>query len=165
MTARPTLAAGTVVGANHSTVACVALLLGVSALSGCSSGAALGAGAGTDPTPPTTTRTVTVTVTPTPPRATDQPIPTVPQTYAEEFVAAWVRRDRTRATQLGTADAVGSAFARSVTTAPSLAGCEGAMGSTYCTFKGSTFSMIVRVLNEMTRQGQPHAVIEARFGS
>jgi hypothetical protein len=119
----------------------------------------------TVPAPTATTGTTPPTAPTTPPPARDPgPIPTDASDYAEAFVTAWAERDRPRADQLATAAVVKTAFASSVPTAPAAKGCEGAAGSTYCTYEGDEYTMTVRVLNEPASQGQPHAVTEVRFG-
>ena len=169
--------------ATRLAVSCLALALASAALAGCRFTTA---GSGDSATPPTVTQTVTVTVTPTaptlphptfskpitppvspmtPPLPKDQPIPSTSQGYAQDFATAWASHDRGRADELGSPAAVKAAFARRATSTPTLSGCEGAAGSSYCTFTTSGYSMIVRVLNEMASQAQPHAVVEVRFGS
>ena len=156
-------------------------------LSACGSSAGTGSsdsGGSTDTSGPTPTVTVTVTATApstlptptlskpgkpnttmsTPPPAKDPlVIPDAPQAYAQAFVAAWVDRDRARAARLATATAVETAFASTVTTAPTFSRCEGAAGSTYCTWEGDEYTMTVRVGNEMVAQRQEQAVREVRF--
>ena len=130
----------------------------------------------TDPSPTTVTVTTTVTSSPTtrtpridpspttPPAAKDAPaIPRSAQDYGTAFVKAWVDRDRTRATQLGTEAAVKAAFASTVDTAPRFVRCEGAAGSSYCTWQGDEYTMQVRLRNEQASTGQPHAVTEVVF--
>jgi hypothetical protein len=155
----------------RSITASVALLLGTGLLAACgatggtgSSGAAGATGSGTS----APTRTVTVTVTVTPPvspvtPAENRPIPGNSQAYAQDFVTAWVRRDGARADQLAVQAAVRTAFAHRLADAPSLQRCEGAAGSSYCTFNGPGYSVIVRVLNDLASRSQPHAVIEVRY--
>ncbi|MEO6414372.1 MAG: hypothetical protein ABIO48_17415 [Pedococcus sp.] len=100
----------------------------------------------------------------TPPPAKDPlVIPDNPQAYAQAFVAAWVDRDRPRAAKLATATAVETAFASTVKTAPTFTRCEGAAGSTYCTWEGDEYTMTVRVGNELVAQRQEQAVREVRF--
>jgi hypothetical protein len=150
-------------------------------LAGCAPSTDGAAGAGTSPTP---TVTVTVTVTPptrpmtpsssttgkppaspTPGAGQDRTIPTGPQAYTQDFVTAWVQRDRGRAQLLGTTDAVAEAFAHRLPTAPTFARCEGTAGSSYCTYDGKGFTVIVRVLNDASSHAQAHAVIEVRYSS
>lgn len=130
-----------------------------------------------------TTPTVTVTVTSTlpspglsrptappsapvtpPPARNPQPIPDNARDYAGAFVTAWAKRDRVRAAQLATGTVVETAFASSVPTAPRLTECDGAAGSSYCTYEGDEYTMTVRVLNEMAAGRHPHAVTDVRFG-
>jgi hypothetical protein len=114
---------------------------------------------------PTDTRQTAPSTAMTPPPARDpQTIPDNARDYAGAFVTAWAERDRVRAAQLATASVVQTAFASSVPTPPELKGCEGAAGSSYCTYEGDEYTMTVRVLNETVSQRQPHAVTEVRFG-
>jgi hypothetical protein len=112
-----------------------------------------------------TTPTAPPTKATTPPPARDtEPIPGSARDYAAAFVTAWAQRDKPRAEQLATSTVVTTTFASSVPTPPTLEGCEGAAGSSYCTYEGDEYTMTVRVLNEMASQRQPHAVTEVRFG-
>jgi len=159
----------------HRTTAALAgaVVLGA-ALAACANDPGRGASGSSTTTTPTVTQTVTVTETlpgstqtamTTPPPARDpQPIPDNARDYAGAFVTAWAGRDRVRATELATAGVVQTAFASSVPTPPQLKSCEGAAGSSYCTYEGDEYTMTVRVLNEMASQRQPHAVSEVRFG-
>jgi hypothetical protein len=92
-------------------------------------------------------------------------LPTNVEAYAELFVSNWVRGDRGDAEQLGTPEAVSAIFAAAETpaAAPALRDCEGAMGTSYCTFDGVGYTLIVRLGNEAVQQGELHAVIEVRF--
>jgi len=140
----------------------------------------------TTSTPPPATVTVTTTVTApptatrpvptTPVRPTIDPSPTTPppgrdapaiprsaQDYGIAFVTAWVKGDRARLTQLGTGSAVKAASAARVDTAPRFERCEGAAGSSYCTWVGDEYTLRLRVLNETASLGQPHAVTEVSF--
>ncbi len=127
-------------------------------------------------TPATVTVTTTVTASPTsrtphldpsittPPPAKDAPaIPRSAQDYGTAFVKAWVDHDRTRASQLGTEAAVKAAFASTVDTMPRFVRCEGAAGSSYCTFEGDEYTMRLRLRNELASLGQLHAVAEVVF--
>ncbi len=162
-------------------------LLAVAVVSSCgSSDPTAGSSSATTPTVATTsassttpaTVTVTTTVTAsatsrtpqidptltTPPPGKDAPaIPRSAQDYGTAFVKAWVDRDRTRASQLGTEAAVETAFASTVDTMPRFVRCEGAAGSSYCTFEGDEYTMRVRVRNELASLGQLHAVAEVVF--
>jgi hypothetical protein len=111
----------------------------------------------TSPGKPNTTMTI-------PPPAKDPvAIPRDPKAYGQAFVTAWVDRDRDDATILGTTSAVSAAFASTVKTAPTFVTCEGAMGSSYCTWEGDEYTMTVRVGNEAAAEQQQHAVTEVRF--
>ena len=100
----------------------------------------------------------------TPPPAKDPLVlPDNPQAYAQAFVTAWVDRDRPRAAKLAVASAVDTAFATTVTKAPTFTTCEGAAGSSYCTWQGEEYTMVVRVGNERVAQHQEQAVGEVRF--
>jgi hypothetical protein len=92
-------------------------------------------------------------------------LPTNVEAYAELFVSHWVRGDRGGAEQLGTPESVSAIFAAAETpaAAPALRDCEGAAGSSYCTFDGVGYTLIVRLGNEAVQQGKLHAVIEVRF--
>ena len=92
-------------------------------------------------------------------------VPTTVPAYAELFVSHWVRGDRGGAEQLGTPEAVSAIFAAAETpaAAPALRDCEGAAGSSYCTFDGVGYTLIVRLGNEAVQRGELHAVIEVRF--
>ena len=165
-----------------------AALCATALLSACGSSAGAGSGdsgssSGTSgPTTPTVTVTVTATAPSTlpaptlsrpgkpgttmstPPPAQDPVvIPDNPQAYAQAFVTAWVDRDRPRAAKLAVASAVDTAFATTVTKAPTFTTCEGAAGSSYCTWQGEEYTMVVRVGNERVAQHQEQAVGEVRF--
>ncbi len=173
-------------------LASTAALLATTALvSACGSTGDSPSGSGASPTSsPAPTVTVTVTTTPTasststselprptatrpgkpnptiaiPPPAKDPlVIPNDPKAYGQAFVNAWVDRDRAGAARLGSASAVTTAFASTVTSGPVFRSCERAAGSSYCTWVGDEYTMTVRVLNEMAAQGQEHAVTEVQF--
>ena len=169
-----------------STVALVAAALTATALlSACASSPDTrsgDSGSTSAPTTPTVTVTVTAPATSTlpsptlskpgkpnatmstPPPAKDPlVIPDNPQAYAQAFVSSWVDRDRARAARLGIAAAVNTAFASTVKTAPTFRSCEGAAGSSYCTWEGDEYTMTVRVGNAMVAQRQEQAVQEVRF--
>ena len=100
----------------------------------------------------------------TPPGAKDAPaIPRAAQDYGTAFVTAWVGGDRARATQLGTESAVKAAFASRVEAMPRFVRCEGAAGSSYCTWAGDEYTLQVRLGNELASRGEPHAVTEVVF--
>lgn len=133
----------------------------------------------TSPTTPASTPTVTVSELPTPsmsrptepsmeittpPPARDpEPLPDSPEDYAKAFVASWVQHDRHRADSLGTKAAVQAIFSARAPQAPAFKGCEGAAGSSYCTWEGVEYTLVVRVHNEKASLAQPQAVVEARF--
>ncbi len=176
-----------------TTVAAVLAIAATGLLGGCGDADDTSGGGGgsstttpTMPTPTTTTPTSTVTVTvsatstlpaPTltrpgkpnttmtiPPPAKDPlVIPGTPKAYAQAFVTSWVDRDRARAARLGTPAAVDAAFGSTPTKAPTFTSCEGAAGSSYCTWEGDEFTMTVRVLNEKSAQRQTQAVTEVKF--
>jgi hypothetical protein len=161
-----------------------ALVLGTLALAACASGSGSpGAASSTSP-PATPTVTVTVTVTPSSPAgsttpsapsttagtpsaatADRRPIPSTQQGYTQDFVTAWVHRDQARAALLGTPTAVQTAFAHRLASAPTFRMCEGTAGSSYCTFDGAGYTVIVRVRNDLSTDAQPHAVIEVRYST
>jgi len=91
-------------------------------------------------------------------------VPTTGLSYAELFVSYWVQGDRGGAEQLGTPEAVSAIFAAETpAAAPALRDCEGAAGTSYCTFDGVGYTLIVRLGNEPVHLGELHAVIEVRF--
>ena len=171
-------------------VTTAAVVLSVAGLTACGGSAGTGAidsgttSSASSPTPSTVTVTVTATPTasstlpaptlsrpgkPNPTMSTPPPakdplvIPDNPQAYGQAFVTAWVGRDRARAARLGTATAVTTAFASTTRTAPAFRTCDGAAGSSYCTWQGDEYTMTVRVLNERSSQRQDQAVIEVTF--
>jgi hypothetical protein len=113
----------------------------------------------TKPTGPTLDQTPT-----TPPPGKDAAaIPRSAQDYGIAFVTAWAKGDRSRATQLGTDTAVKAAFATAPGTAPRFDHCEGAAGSSYCTWVGDEYTLQLRIGNDLASRGQLHAVIEVVF--
>ena len=169
-----------------STTAAIATMATAAALlAACGSTADTSGSAGSPSSSPTTpTVTVTVTATPTatppstsvsspgkpnttmsiPPPAKDPvAIPDNPKAYGQAFVTAWVDRDKADAVRLGTTSAVDTAFGSTVKTAPKFTTCEGAAGSSYCTWEGDEYTMTVRILNEAASQRQQHAVTEVKF--
>ena len=98
-------------------------------------------------------------------------IPTDPDAYADFFIKAWAAGDRTRALKFGSASAVDTLFAYEAggeEGAPppdwQVVECEGAAGSSYCTFSaGGDPKIIVRVMNEAASQGQPQAISEVQI--
>jgi hypothetical protein len=93
----------------------------------------------------------------------DQAIPTDAESYAEAFVEAWLTGDRATADQLGTDEAVEAIFALEAGDGWALDHCEGAAGSSYCTFTaGGDPTVVVRVGNEAASLGEPDAVTEVQ---
>lgn len=86
-------------------------------------------------------------------------LPTDPGPYAAAFVDAWATGDQATASTLGTEAAVSSIFAFEGGGTWSLVSCEGAAGSSFCTFTaGGDPTVVVQVGNEAVSQGQEHAV-------
>jgi hypothetical protein len=172
-----------------SVLTATASLLAVAAVGACGSSAPVAGSAPTTtatgtsssttsstPLPTTVTVTTTVTASPTsrtphidpspttPPPGKDAPaIPRSAQDYGTAFVKAWVDGDRSRATLLGTESAVKSAFASSADAMPRFVRCEGAAGSSYCTWAGDEHTIQLRLGNETASLGQPDAVNEVVF--
>ena len=83
---------------------------------------------------PTTAATTTPAPT-SPPASTAPALPTSPDEYATAFVGAWVAGDRDTASMLASTEAVDTLFAVDAGgNVWALELCEGAMGSSYCTF-------------------------------
>ena len=114
------------------------------------------------PTTPTASAHVNTALT-TPPPAKDEVIPRNAQDYGRAFVSAWTRRDRAWADQLATKSAAAAAFATKVDRAPVFRTCEGAAGSTYCTWEGDEYRLQLRIGNEIASRGGLHAVDEVKF--
>lgn len=91
-------------------------------------------------------------------------IPSDPAEYATALIRAWELGDAPVAEVFATDDAFNALFAFEGGGAPGvwqLVQCEGAAGSSYCTFNaGGDPSLVVRVLNELASQSAPDAVIE-----
>jgi hypothetical protein len=89
-------------------------------------------------------------------------LPTEPQAYAQAALDAWSADDAATLERLATPDAVESLgqfdLGGQSWTTPE---CEGAAGSTYCTWTSATAKVVLRVGNEAASTGQPQAVIEA----
>lgn len=118
----------------------------------------------TVPAPSPTTPKAPATSPQTPPPAKDPlVIPDNPRDYAAAFVRAWVERNGPHLSQLGTPAAVSAVTGSTVDQVPTLRSCDGAAGSTYCTWEGVEYTLTVRVLNEPASQREQHAVTEARF--
>jgi hypothetical protein len=83
------------------------------------------------------------------------PSPQSPDEVARQFVAAWEAGDREAMSELADSRALGQAEAVSTPVNPVFSYCEGAAGSTYCTFEVSGGELVVRV-----RTGPSAQVIE-----
>jgi hypothetical protein len=122
----------------------------------------------TSSTPTTTAPPSTTAAPPTTGDPGDDAIPTDPQDYATAFVGVWEAGDQESALVFGTQAAVDAIFAVE-SGGPgtwSVTGCEGAAGSTYCTFSaGGDPTIVVRVGNEAAAQGQHQAVTEVQVSS
>jgi hypothetical protein len=138
--------------------------------------AACGSDGGDDETTTTTAEVTTTTAAPTTttvipsPTTTSQSAPTTvttaagglptdPQAYATAFVEAWATGDQATASILGTESAVNAIFAFEGGGTWTVTSCEGAAGSTFCTYTaGGDPTVVVQVGNEAASQGQEHAV-------
>ncbi len=113
------------------------------------------------PATPTTAASVPTTAAPATTTTTAGAvlIPTNPEDYATAFVFAWAAGDQATALVLGNQSAVDAIFAFEGGGSWTLVGCEGAAGSSFCTFNaGGDPTIVVQVGNEAASQGQPHAV-------
>jgi hypothetical protein len=119
---------------------------------------------------PTTSTTAAPAPTTTPTTPGEAALPTTPEAYATGMIEAWVAGDQAEASRYGTPDAVTTLFGLesggeegSPPPTWSLDHCEGAAGSSYCSFTaGGSAGVTLRVLNEAASQGQEHAVTEVR---
>lgn len=97
------------------------------------------------------------TTTPSAP-ATDD-FPTDAQAYAQALIDAWQAGDRDRAVQLvRDPDDADELFDDDLSPAPTFERCEGAAGSSYCTWTGTGYEVVVRVGNEAASAGEPGAI-------
>ena len=91
-------------------------------------------------------------------------IPSDPEAYATALIRAWELGDAPVAEVFATDDAFNQLFAFEGGGAPGIwqvTFCEGAAGSTYCTFSaGGDATLTVRVVNELAAQSSPDAVTE-----
>jgi len=89
-----------------------------------------------------------VVVSPSSAPTTASTTPTVidPETAAKKFVDAWQAGDSATAATYGSADAVAEIFGHAMA-AVTFDHCEGAMGSTYCTFAKPGLTLVIRVNN------------------
>ena len=124
-------------------------------------GAVLASGACGDDDDATTATTAEATST-----TIEGSLPTNAEDYATALIEAWERGDHDTASTLAAADALDVLFSQEGGGAGtwSLESCDGAAGSTYCTFgAGGDPKVIVRVANEAASLGQPEAVTEVQF--
>jgi hypothetical protein len=98
-----------------------------------------------------------------PPTTTSAPL-TSPVGTAQAAFNAWSARDVTTLERLTSATAAkvlnGREARDNVWVGPT---CEGAAGSTYCTWTAERSKLVLRVGNEAASTGQAHAVTEASF--
>ena len=76
------------------------------------------------------------------------PAPQSPDVVARQFVAAWEAGDQEMMSELADSQAIDQAEIVPVPVKPMFSYCEGAAGSTYCTFEVSGGELVVRVRNE-----------------
>ena len=116
--------------------------------------------------------TTTVSAAPDPTAPTEPPlgegdgpaIPSDPEAYATALIRAWELGDAPVAEVFATDDAFNQLFSFEGGGAPGIwqvTACEGAAGSSYCTFSaGGSATLTIRVLNELASQSAPDAVVE-----
>ncbi|GAB3090130.1 hypothetical protein [Nocardioides zeae] len=99
---------------------------------------------------------------PTSGSAATGPLPTDAQGYAQALIDAWQAGDRAAAERLvRDPDEVDDLFDEDdLTGDPVFAMCEGAAGSSYCTWNGTGYDIVVRVANETASAGQEGAISE-----
>ncbi len=104
------------------------------------------------------------TATSTPTDGVDVPVPTAAEQYAALFAIAWSEGDSAAMGQLAPADVVDLALTEPGAVWSSMA-CDGAAGSTFCTFTAfeGEVLLVVRVGNEAVLTGTGQAVAEVRF--
>jgi hypothetical protein len=123
-----------------------------------------GASAATTTTSGLQASTTTTPITTVPPSTTGSALPTVPVDQASAAFDAWSSGDMERLAAL-TGDVAYEVLSTRLPSeddgwgAPS---CEGAAGSTYCSWTGVGERLVLRVANEAASRGEP-AVIEATF--
>jgi hypothetical protein len=76
------------------------------------------------------------------------PAPQSPDEVARQFVAAWEAGDQEMMSELADSQAMAQTEVVPVPVKPMFSYCEGAAGSTYCTFEVSGGELVVRVRNE-----------------
>lgn len=84
-------------------------------------------------------------------------VPSTPEDYARGLYEAWRRGDKNTADTLGTPDAVNALFAYEPTDF-TFQDCQGAAGSTICTFTAGVGAIEMRVRN--ATGGEPVVVVE-----
>jgi hypothetical protein len=93
--------------------------------------------------------------------------PTAPVTYAEAGFDAWVAVDGATLVDLAAPEVVQLLAARSADEEGTWAGipavCDGAAGSTYCSWSSFNVQLTLRVANQAASAGEAHAVTEATF--
>jgi hypothetical protein len=92
--------------------------------------------------------------------------PTDPSDYAGQLVQAWIDGATTRVALLATAGAAATLAAHDADRSAGwqLPGhCEGAAGSSFCTFNAGSRALVVQVGNEAVSTGQPHAASQVQF--
>jgi hypothetical protein len=92
-------------------------------------------------------------------------LPDNPQAYATATFRAWLQGNEARLSRLAAPPVAEFLLARAPesTSGWSSPECEGAAGSTYCTWTRPETQLVIRVANEAASQGQPRAVTEASF--
>jgi hypothetical protein len=92
-------------------------------------------------------------------------LPDNPQAYATATFRAWLNGNEARLSRLAAPPVAQFLLARAPESASGWSGpsCEGAAGSTYCSWTRTETEVVVRVANEAASQGQPRAVTEAFF--
>lgn len=98
----------------------------------------------------------------TPADPNDAEIPTEPQAYAQALIDAWLAGDRATAEALvADPDDAEELFDEDdVTGVPEFSRCEGAAGSTYCTWTGTGYEIVIRVGNEAVSLGELGAITD-----
>jgi hypothetical protein len=82
-------------------------------------------------------------------------LPTDPQAYATATFRAWLRGDEARLSRLAAPPVAGFLLARAPESTRGWSGpvCEGAAGSTYCSWTRPETDIVIRVANEAASQG------------
>jgi hypothetical protein len=121
----------------------------------------------TEPTTSSTGATTTGASAATNPPTTapsDSDLPRDPNGYATAAFLAWQQGDDATLERLTSPAALAVLTARAPGTGDWTGPiCEGAAGSSYCTWNGPEDQIVLRVANEAASTGQAHAVHEARF--